>query len=92
MKAHDIEAHSATGYNFIRGDIGGILLAGGIMIGLFLWQGPAQWLYPSVILIGSVILGRVIGLMVNGKSKKGIEAIGVEVLIISLMFGITYLS
>ncbi len=92
MKAHDIESHSPTGYNFIRGDIGGILLAGAIMIGLFLWQGPARWFFPGVILIGSVILGRVIGLVVNGKSKKGIEAIVVEVLIISLMIGIAYLD
>ena len=92
MKEHDLESHSATGYNFIRGDIGGILIAGAIYIGLFLWQGTEYWLYPGVILIASVILGRVIGLISDGKSKKGIEAIAVEVVIISLLFGIDYLS
>ena len=92
MKKHDLESHSATGYNFIRADIGGILIAGAIYIGLFLYQGPEYWLYPGVILIASVILGRFIGLLSDGKSKKGIEAIVVEVVIISLLFGIDYLS
>jgi len=92
MRQHDLESSSATGYNFIRGDIGGILLAGTIFIGLFLYHGREYWLYPGVIIISTVILGRVIGLIIDGHSKKGIQAIIVEVIIISLMFGIDYLS
>lgn len=92
MKQHDLVSQSPTGYNFIRGDIGGILVAGALFIGLFLYQGPAYWLYPGVILIASVILGRIIGLITDGKSKKGVVAIIVEVIIIGLLFGINYLS
>lgn len=92
MKQYDIQSTSATGKNYLRGDIGGILLTGAIMLSLFLYQGSAQWLYPGVILLGAVVLGRTISLFVDGNSKKGVQAIVVELIIIGLMFGIDYLS
>jgi len=92
MKEHDIQTTSATGRNYLRGDIGGILLAGGIMLILFIFQGSAQWLYPGVILLGAVVVGRTISLFADGNSKKGMQAIVVELIIIALLFGIDFLS
>lgn len=88
MAEHHIDASSATGLNYLRGDIGGILMTGFIFIVMFLYQGSEYWLYPSVILICMVILGRIMSLIVDGKSIKGIQAISVEVLIIVLLFAI----
>jgi uncharacterized membrane protein len=88
MKEHDIDTSSSTGFNYLRGDIGGILMTGFIFIVMFLYQGSEYWLYPSVILIGAVIFGRITSLIADGKSIKGIQAIAVEVLIIILLFAI----
>jgi len=92
MKQHDIQASSSTGRNYLRGDIGGILLGGGIMIFMFLYQGGERWLLPGIILISAVVLGRVLSLMMDGHSKMGVQAIVIEMVIIGLMVGIHYLS
>ena len=92
MAQHNLNATSPTGNNFIRGDIGGILLAGAIFLGLYLYQGGDEWLWPGVILLGCVIIGRTTGLVLDGNSKKGVQAIIVEVIIIALLFGIRHFS
>jgi len=92
MAQHDIQSTSPTGRNYLRGDIGGLLLAGALFIFLFLYQGSDPWLYPGILLISAVILGRVTSLVVDGKSKLGIQAILVEVVIIGLLLGIDRLS
>jgi len=88
---HGISSTNNTGSNYLKGDIGGVLLGAAIIIGLFLYQGD-MWLYPTVILMSCVILGRLISLFMDGKSKMGIQAIIVEFLIIALMFGISSFS
>ena len=91
-KEHDIQPTSSTGYNYLSGDIGGILLGSSIMMGLYLYQGGEQWIYPILILMGAVILGRVISLLMHGNSKQGIIGIVVELIIGGLILGIHYLS
>lgn len=88
MAEHSIEAKNATGKNFLRGDIGGILIAGAGMIFAFLKTGNPVWATAGMLLIASVILGRVVSLIADGKSKQGIQAIVVEVIIIVLLVGI----
>lgn len=92
MSELQIESHSATGYNFLRGDIGGLLIAGCIFIALFLYEGPERWYLPGVILLCAVILGRLISLIADGRSLKGIQSIGAEVACLVLMTVIKYLS
>lgn len=88
MAEHGIDARNATGKNFLRGDIGGILVAGAAIIFFFLYTGNPVWATAGIVLITSVILGRVISLMADGKSKQGIQAIVVEVIILALIVGI----
>ena len=92
MKQHNIEASSNTGMNYLRGDIGGILLSGFIFIGMFLFEGGHQWLIPGIILLACVILGRLLSLIMDGKSKMGVQAIVVEVIIIGLLLVIQNLE
>ena len=92
MNQHDIQASSPTGYNFLRGDIGGILLSGAIFVGLFLYQGGDHWMHAGIILLSAVILGRLISLISDGQSKQGLQAIIVEFIMIVLLLGIKYLE
>ncbi len=91
MREHDISASSSTGKNFLRGDIGGLLIGGAIAIFMFLYQG-ITWAFPIIVIMGSVILGRVVSLIADGKSKQGMIAIAVELVIIALIVGIAGLS
>ncbi len=92
MDEHGISARNSTGKNFLRGDIGGLLVGGAIVIFMILYQGVAQWAAPLIILMGTVILGRVVSLIADGKSKQGMIAIAVELVIIALVVGIAGLS
>lgn len=92
MKQHDIQASSSTGLNYLRGDIGGVLLAGFIFLVMFIYEGGLHWLIPGVVLLSSVILGRALSFLMDGKSKMGLQAILVEVIIIGLLLAIHNLS
>ena len=92
MAEHGLEAQNATGKNFLRGDMGGLLIGGAVVIFMLLYQGVAQWAAPLIVLMSTVILGRVVSLIVDGKSKQGIQAIIVEVIIIALIVGIAGMS
>ena len=87
MKEHGIDANKNIGKSNLRGDIGGILIGGGISIFMFLYYGNA-WALPIIVLMGSVILGRVVSLISDGKSKQGMISIAVELVIIALIVGI----
>lgn len=92
MAEHGIDTRNATGKNFLRGDMGGLLIGGAIVIFMLLYQGVGQWAAPLIVLMSTVILGRVVSLISDGKSKQGIQAIIVEVIIIALIVGIAGLS
>ncbi|MEE9374577.1 MAG: hypothetical protein V3V00_16090 [Saprospiraceae bacterium] len=90
-REHDIQASSATGQNFLKGDIGGLLLTGAIMVALFLFHSQ-DWLYPTVLLLVCVIATRIFSLLRDGYSKKSLQAITVELVLIGVLFGIQFLS
>ncbi len=92
MAQHDIQASSNTGKNYLRGDIGGILISGAIFIGMFLYNGGEIWMFGAIILLTSVILGRILSLIMDGTSTRGIQAIVVELIIIILILAINYLG
>ena len=92
MEEHDIQAISPTGKNYLRGDVGGLLIGGGIMAVLYLVQGSDQWVWPLTILLATVIVGRAISLLVDGYSKQGLQAIIIEILMIALLVGYHYWS
>jgi 4-hydroxybenzoate polyprenyltransferase len=89
---YGIRVEGATGHNFLRGDIGGLVGSAAILIGLFLYTGNDFWLWPIVIVTAAVIFGRLISLVKDGNSKDGIQAIVFELVVIGLLFAISHLS
>ena len=92
MREHGISADKNIGKSNLRGDIGGILIGGAIFIFMLLYQGVEKWALPVIIVMGCVILGRVVSLIADGKSKQGMISITVELIIIALIIGIAGLS
>ena len=91
MREHDISTNTATGKNYLRGDMGGLLIGGGAAIFMFLYQGMV-WALPILVIIGAVMLGRIVSLIADGKSKQGLMALGIELAIVLLVIGIAGLS
>ena len=92
MEEHGMEVSKNIGKSNLRGDIGGILIGGALFIFMLLYQGVERWALPIIIVMGCVILGRVVSLMADGKSKQGIISIVVELIIIALVIGIAGMS
>ena len=90
-KEHQIEFNGTTGANYLKGDIGGVLLTGAVMAGLFLFH-DKLWFYPIVLMLICVILHRLLSLMLDGYSKQGVIAIVVELIMIALGYGIFILQ
>ena len=90
-KEHGIQPLSNTGNNYLKGDIGGILLGAGIFIGLFLFDG-LHWMWPTVILLACVSGARMLSMITDGYSKQGAIAIAVELLLIALLYGVSILG
>ena len=83
-----ISTTANIGRSNLRGDIGGLLITSGIAIFLFLFHGEV-WALTIIGLMAAVILGRVVSLMADGKSKEGVIGIVVELITIALVIGIS---
>ena len=81
-------ANANIGKSNLKGDVGGVLITSGIAIFLFLFQGEI-WALTIIGLMAAVILGRVVSLMADGKSKEGVIGIVVELITIALVIGIS---
>jgi len=88
---NDIDYTSSTGANFLKGDIGGLLLSGSLMVPLFLFH-SLDWVYPIVLLLASVVFARIISFITEGNSKGGVIALVVELVMIATAYGIYAMS
>lgn len=86
-----ISTTANIGRSNLRGDIGGLLITSGIAIFLFLFHGEV-WALTIIGLMAAVILGRVVSLIADGKSKEGLIGIVFELITIGLVIGILRLG
>lgn len=70
--------------NTFRGDIGGLFLTGGIFCVLGL-LGQRHFLVAAAISMGAVIIGRVLGIALDGSSPSAMQGIGIEVIFIAIL-------
>jgi len=73
----DFVTMGATGRNFVKGDVAGLILSIGILLLLFLLDGD-QWGPPLLLVMGCMVFGRLWSLVVDGYSTKGVQAIVAE--------------
>lgn len=81
LEINQIIADSTLGMNMIKSDIGGALLATGVIILLFTIKGR-QWFYPTIILSGGYFLVRTISFFVDGYHLTIIIGIAMEGIVI----------
>ncbi len=84
MKQFHIQADDATGRNFLRADIGGVVLSMACLMVLFLVHSNL-WAYPLAIILSCLVIGRTISLITDGPSNLGLQAMFAEVVILAVM-------
>ena len=59
-----------VGLSTLRGDIGGMFVAGGVMLTLGILRGQTIWFLATALLMGLIALGRLIGFVVDGVEQS----------------------
>jgi len=79
-----LAATGPAGINNLRGDIGGLFLTAAVFCGLWLARGNAAWLRAAAVAMCCVIVGRVIGLLVEGFNQASLVAAVLEAIFVAV--------
>ncbi|PKQ01937.1 MAG: hypothetical protein CVT73_20875 [Alphaproteobacteria bacterium HGW-Alphaproteobacteria-12] len=77
-------ALSPMGVNSLRADLGALFLAGGLASLLALFAGRAQWMWGVAVLYGLAVVGRVLGVVLEGAPEGVMQSIVVELILVGL--------
>lgn len=75
---------SPMGVNSLRADLGALFLAGGLASLLALFAGRAQWMWGVAVLYGLAVVGRVLGVVLEGAPEGVAQSIAVELVLVGL--------
>ena len=79
-----LAATGPAGINNLRGDIGGLFLTAAVFCGLWLVRGDAAWLRAAAVAMCCVLLGRVIGLLVEGFNPASMASAVLEAIFVTV--------
>ena len=82
-----IEVVNIVGMSTLRGDISGMFLASGLMLAAGLWTRNTAWFLAVAVLMGAIMLGRLIGLAMDGVSAMAIQNLITEVIVLAITLG-----
>lgn len=82
----DLTPNGVYGINTIRSDIGGLLISSAIMIWIGIGKNNSTWLASAMLVMGTLLTGRVISTILDGFSNAAIPAFVVETLVIVILY------
>ncbi|MBO6633489.1 DUF4345 family protein [Parvibaculum sp.] len=86
-------ALSPLGANSLRADLGAFFLASGLAALLALFAGKAQWMWGAAALYGLAVIGRLLGVIVEGAPEGVVQPIVIELVLVAFsVFGAKTLS
>lgn len=80
-EAMSIEPGGAQGLNTVRGALGGLFLACVSLIVLGLATGETTWLLAVAVVMGAIIVGRVVGVVLDGFDKAVVPPLVIELVV-----------
>ncbi len=81
-------ALSPLGGNSLRADLGAFFLASALAALLALFAGRAQWMWGAAALFGLAVIGRILGVAVDGAPEGVVQPIVIELVLVALaVFG-----
>ena len=82
----DLDPRGVFGMNNIRADLGGLLIASALMILIGLWRQNHTWFLATILIMGTLLIGRIISFIIDGWTPAAIPPVVIEVLIIGILF------
>lgn len=83
-EALGLGALSPLGGNSLRADLGAFFLAAGLASLLALFAGRAQWMWGAAALYGLAVVGRILGVVVDGAPEGVVQPIVIELALVGL--------
>jgi len=77
-------ALSPLGANSLRADLGAFFLAAGLASLLALFAGRAHWMWGAAALYGFAVIGRLLGVVLEGAPEGVAQSIVVELVLVGL--------
>ena len=71
--------------NTARGDLGGAFVAAGVLCAIGLRTGQGIWLQAVAVIVGSVAVGRVVGMVSDGFATSSLVPFAVEVVMVAVL-------
>ena len=86
LELFDLDPRGVFGMNNIRADLGGMLIASGLMIVIGLWRQNHTWFLATILLMSTLLFGRIISFIADGWTSAAIPAVVVEIVVIGVLF------
>ncbi|MDG1013323.1 MAG: hypothetical protein P8N99_10925 [Luminiphilus sp.] len=77
---------AAAGFGTVRADIAGFFLGGGLILVVAAGRCDPSLLWPVQLLVLIALLGRTLTLVIDGPVAAGVPSMGVELVILVLLF------
>ncbi len=77
-----LKTQNIYGINTIRSDIGGMLISSAIMIAIGLWKKNAIWFRAVILVMTTLLFGRIISTIIDGFTADMMIAVIVEIYVI----------
>ncbi|MBU6340497.1 MAG: DUF4345 family protein [Bacteroidetes bacterium] len=82
----NLKPEGTFGINTVRSDIGGMLISSAIMIWIGIWKQNASWFHATMLVMFTLLIGRLVSTLADGFTSAAIPAIGVEVYTIAVLY------
>ena len=79
-----LSALDVVGMNNLRGDVGGVFLAAAVLCAFYFRTGAAVWLRAAAVVMGTVLVGRIFGLALDGFAPEAALSAVIEVVFMSV--------
>ena len=80
-----VMASGVAGLSTLRADLGGSLTAVGILVALGLRRSATHWLYAAMLVLIAVVVGRLVGFVVDGPAQPALLSCVIEAAFIALL-------
>jgi hypothetical protein len=74
-----------AGLSTVRADLGGAFFGIGACIVLGLFPRATRWLHAAALILGTIAVGRLVGIVADGSPRSAITALIVEVVFVILL-------
>lgn len=78
-------ASGNAGFSTVRGDLGGLFIGMAVFTLIGAVRASKKWLAVPTVFLGFIVLGRILNLLFDGRSAEGVQAVILELVLITVL-------